>query len=54
MVPYPVAQVEIGSGLVAALGRQIKADVGADYFFAASTVGRIGVEPLLTGGRTIK
>jgi hypothetical protein len=46
MVPHPVAQVEIRSGLVAALGRQIKADVGADYFFAATAVGRIGVKDL--------
>ena len=44
MVPYPVAQVETGTGLVAALWHQIQAHVCADQFFGSAAVGRIGVE----------
>src|SRR3984957_12251376 len=44
MVPYPIAQVETGTGLVATLGRQIQAHVGADQFFGSASVGRIGME----------
>jgi len=44
MVPYPVSQVETGTGLVATLGRQIQAHVRADQFFGSTTIGRIGVE----------
>jgi hypothetical protein len=44
MVPYPVAQVETGTGLVATLGRQIQAHVRTDQFFVSTTVGLIGME----------
>jgi hypothetical protein len=44
MLPYPVAEVETGTGLVATLGRQIQANVCANQFFGPTTVGRIGVE----------
>ena len=41
MVPYPIAQVETGTGLVATLRRQIQAHVRTDQFFVSTTGGRI-------------